>query len=287
MVSCEKSPVSQTQLINGRTRVYGIIGNPVRHSRSPLMHNAAFAVLHENAVYVPLPAVNIAEAIVGIRALGIQGISVTIPHKETILPYLDSIDLVAGKIGAVNTVTLIETVEGTELHGLNTDWIGANRALREKISLPGKRAVILGAGGSARAIGFGLIEAGVEIVFCSRTEQRGRALAEELNCPWHPLTKVARLAGDVLINATSVGMVPRSQDSLLGQQNLPAYRVVMDIVYAPVRTRLLREAEAVGCQVISGLEMLLHQGAAQFESWTGQKAPIATMRQALFAAENM
>ena len=287
MASITNLPSRHLPAIDGTTRVYGIIGNPVGHSRSPIIHNAAFAVRGENAVYVPLPATDIGAAIAGLRALGIQGVSVTIPHKETILPYLDSIDPVAGRIGAVNTVCLIKTAQGTLLHGINTDWIGANRALAEKISLAGKRAVILGAGGSARAIGFGLVEVGVEIVFCSRTEARGRALAGELNCPWHPLAEATDLGGDILINATSVGMAPRAEDSLLGRRSLAGYQVVMDIVYAPVWTRLLREAEAAGCQVISGLEMLLHQGAAQFESWTGQEAPVAAMRQALFAAESL
>lgn len=273
----------ENKVIDGNTKVYGIIGNPVRHSRSPIMHNAGFTSLGINAVYLPFPVEDVGSAVIGIRALGILGISVTIPHKENIITYLDSVDPVAAKIGAVNTVQCIETESGRKLHGANTDWIGANRALEEKIALSGKRAVILGAGGSARSIGFGLLEAGVDIILCSRTEKRGKSLADVLACPWFPLSALSNLEGDILINATSVGMTPLLNHTLVNQEDLVQYKVVMDIVYSPVRTRLIQEAESKGCLVISGLEMLLYQGIAQFEIWTGQKVPVAIMRKALLA----
>ena len=151
-------------------------------------------------------------------------------------------------------------------------------------SVNGAEAVILGAGGSARAIGFGLLERGTGFSLCSRTESRGRALAEELDCPWISLADTEQLSGDILINATSVGMVPHVENTPLPEQVVSRFQVVMDIVYAPMKTRLLQEAERKGCTIINGLEMLLYQGVAQFELWTGKPAPVAVMRDALAEA---
>jgi shikimate dehydrogenase len=266
--------------INGKTLLYGILGNPVTHSLSPAMHNAALAASDINGVYLPFPAPDITAAVTGIRGLGVQGVSVTIPHKENVMNLLDAIDPVAAKIGAVNTVINREGI----LTGLNTDWLGATRALEEEIELSGAEAVLLGAGGSARAIGFGLLEKGTKVVLCSRTESRGRALADELGCPWVPLTDARELSGDILINATSVGMEPHVENTPVPEQILSRFQVIMDIVYAPKKTRLLQEAEASGCIIINGLEMLLYQGVAQFELWTGESAPVGVMRKALHEA---
>jgi len=266
--------------INGKTKLYGIIGNPVTHSLSPLMHNAAFTETGIDGVYLPFPAPDLESAVIGIRALGIQGVSVTIPHKEKVIVLLDKVDVVARKIGAVNTIVR----EKETLSGFNTDWLGAVRALEEQITLQGRKVVILGAGGSARAIGFGMQEKGAEVVLASRTESRGRALAEELHCPWLSLQEADTISGDILINATSVGMQPDSENSPLPAMVLPQFKVVMDIVYAPLKTRLLQEAKDAGCVIINGLEMLLYQGVAQFEMWAGQFAPVSVMRQALLSA---
>lgn len=263
--------------INGKTALYGIIGNPVSHSLSPAMQNAALAACGLNGVYIPFPAKDIEAAVTGIRALGICGVSVTIPHKEGVIAYLDEIDPVAERIGAVNTII----VQKGKLVGLNTDWLGAMRALEEKTDLAGAKIVLLGAGGSAKAIGFGLLERGAKIVLCSRTESRGRALADNLECPWVSLKETEKLSGKVLINATSVGMQPNVENSPVPSTILPGFQVVMDIVYAPLQTRLLREAEAAGCFAVNGLEMLLYQGVSQFEIWTGLTAPVDVMRQAL------
>lgn len=270
--------------ITGRTKIFGIIGNPVSHSLSPLMHNAAFAELDVDAVYVPFQVEDVAAAVAGIKGLSVSGASVTIPHKESVIPYLDEIDPVAANIGAVNTIHLVERQGGSILCGSNTDWIGANRALQEKTGLEGRRIIILGAGGSARALGFGFQEAGAKVVLCSRTESRGRALAGELNCDWQSLAEVGRLQGDILVNATSVGMAPNVEESLMPVPALAGFEVVMDIVYAPLATRLLEDAAAVGCTTVNGLEMLLYQGVAQFELWTGKRAPVATMRRILLEA---
>jgi shikimate dehydrogenase len=270
--------------INGMTEVYGIVGNPVGHTLSPMMHNAAFAALGENRVYLAFQVEDIADAVKGIRALNIRGVSVTIPHKESIITCLDTVDPVALKIGAVNTVNVVGQGGTRLLCGSNTDWVGANRALANHIDLRGRHVVLLGAGGSARALAFGLMEAGARVSLCSRTEARGRKLAADLGCPWHPLTAIDRLVGDVLVNATSVGMSPKIDDSLVARGHLGNFAVVMDIVYSPFETKLLREAREAGCKVVYGLEMLLYQGVAQFELWTGQAAPVALMQAVLWRA---
>lgn len=270
--------------IDGRTKVYGIIGNPVHHSLSPLMHNNAFRHAGLNCVYLPFRTADLEGALQGIRCLDINGVSVTIPHKEAVLAFLEVIDPVARKIGSVNTIVCKRDDDAPKLLGYNTDWIGANRALAGQIEVKGTRAVILGAGGSARAIGFGLLEAGASICLCSRTESRGRRLAEELGCEWISLDESNALRGDVLVNATSVGMVPDIEKSPVPPEVTEAFEAVMDIVYAPHMTKLLKDAESRGCRLIHGLDMLLYQGAAQFELWTGLDAPVDVMRGALMEA---
>ena len=269
-------------LVNGSTEIYGIMGNPVSHSLSPAMHNAAFQHLGLNKVYVPFATEEAATALNAFRALGVKGVSVTIPHKQVLIPYLDKIDPVAAKIGAVNTLV----IRGAEVYGCNTDWLGANAALQQFTPLTGKKVLLLGAGGAARAIGFGLLEAGACLTLASRTPSTGQALAEVLGCPWLPLGAVASGQADILVNATSIGMGKNHEQSPIASQNLAAYRWVMDIVYAPLETRLLREAKAAGCQTINGLAMLLYQGVAQFELWTGLPAPLEIMRQALLSGMN-
>lgn len=266
--------------MNGATQVYGIIGNPVSHSLSPAMHNAAFAAMGLNSVYVPFPVTDVAAALTGLKALGVRGVSVTIPHKQAVLAHLDELDPVAARIGAVNTLVFNDN----KVKGYNTDWLGANRALAPHLELAGATVLLLGAGGSARAIGFGLLEAGAAVLIASRSPEPGRALAAQLGCPWHPLADVAQLRADAVVNATSVGMGTMATSSLVPAVALAHFPVVMDIVYAPLSTRLLAEAEAAGCRTIDGLQMLLHQGAAQFELWTGGPAPLSVMAGELRAA---
>ncbi|MDR3089489.1 MAG: shikimate dehydrogenase [Desulfobulbaceae bacterium] len=268
-------------MIDGNTQVYGVLGQPVRHSLSPLMQNAAFAVLGIDAVYLPMPVDDIADAVRGIRALGLAGASVTIPFKESVMPYLDYVDDIARKIGAVNTVRIEESGESRLLRGSNTDWIGAVRALTEVITLKDRHVVVLGSGGSARAVGFGLLDAGAKVTLCSRDARKGQELASRLRCLWVPLTMVDALRGDILVNTTSVGL--NSDETLMRPFSLHQYDVVMDIVYSPLHTRLLCDAAMAGCKIIHGLEMLLFQGVAQFELWTGKKAPVTAMRQALLS----
>ena len=269
--------------LTGAAETYGIIGNPVHHSLSPAMHNAAFASLGMNCVYVPLPVKDLQSGIVGLKALGFKGVSVTIPHKEKVMQYVDVLDPVAAKIGAVNTLVFgnREDDKDNSIYGYNTDWVGANRALQEKVNLNGARVLLLGAGGSARAIGYGLLEAGAEIVIANRTANKGKKLAGVLGCDFCPLDDLQRVEADVLVNTTSVGMTPEVDRTPITKGLLPGFKVVMDIVYAPLTTRLLKEAGEAGCEVVNGLSMLLYQGAAQFEMWTGQDAPVEVMQNVL------
>lgn len=265
--------------VDGATELYGILGDPVSHSLSPAMHNAAFRHLGLNKVYVPFAAADAVAAIKGFRALGVKGVSVTIPHKQAVIPELDGIDPVAANIGAVNTLLIDEG----KVHGCNTDWLGSNAALKQLTPLAGKTVLILGAGGSARAIGFGLLEEGASLTLASRTPSTGQALASVLGCPWRSLEASADFCADILINATSLGMGENREQTPIVSECLTRFGIVMDIVYSPLETRLLREAKAAGCQTINGLAMLLYQGVAQFELWTGREAPVEIMRQQLLA----
>ena len=269
-------------MINGRTRLFGILGNPVAHSLSPALHNAAFKERRINAVYVPLATTELEAALAGVKAFSFAGVSVTVPHKVAIMPLLDAIDPVAEKIGAVNTLVFKHKADG-RLHctGLNTDWIGANASLAEAIRLSGASALVLGAGGAARAVAFGLQEAGARVFIHNRSEDRGRKLAAQLACPYLTVNELRDLRAEILVNATSVGMEPEVDAIPLEADLLSNFQVVMDIVYAPVETRLVREAASRGCKVVSGTNMLLYQATAQWRLWLGEEAPVEVMRAAL------
>lgn len=271
-------------IIDGAAQTFGILGNPVRHSLSPVMHNAAFSALELNSVYIPLPAEDIGTAVAGLKALGFRGASVTIPHKEAVMAHVDVMDPAAARIGAVNTL-LIGSPENQAdrlVYGYNTDWVGANRALEDVTHLKGKTVLLIGAGGAARAIGYGLLEAGAEIMLANRTIEKGEALAGLLGCTFLPLDQLATVRANVLVNTTSVGMAPAADRTPMAQNLLGNFSVVMDIVYSPLTTRLLREAADSGCRTVDGLAMLLYQGAAQFELWTGREAPVDVMREVLY-----
>jgi shikimate dehydrogenase len=270
-------------MITGHTQLFGIIGNPVEHSLSPAMHNAAFAALGVNGVYIPMRPSDLADGFRGLRSLGFIGVSVTVPFKVAIMDFLDTIDPVARKIGAVNTLLFERTANEIRCKGFNTDWLGSNQALAEEIDLNGSTVLIIGAGGAARAVGFGLIEAGARVLLTNRTEAKGRELAAQLNCPFLPPGELATVHADALINTTSVGMAPHADGLPIQPELLSHFPVVMDIVYAPLKTRLLHEAADRGCRTIDGLQMLQYQGAAQFTLWTNLAAPHAVMRQALMA----
>lgn len=270
-------------IINGATEIFGIVGNSVHHSLSPAMHNAAFAALGMNCVYVPLPTTDLRKGVEGLKAFGFKGVSVTIPHKEEIVQYVDVMDPVAARIGAVNTLVIDSRENNAEqvVYGYNTDWVGANRALQEKIELKGSRVLLLGAGGSARAIGYGLLEAGANIVLSNRSVSRGKELANRFGCEFCRSDQLDPLQADILVNTTSVGMAPAEDRTPIDKKLLNKFSVVMDIVYAPLETQLLRDATAAGCDVVDGLSMLLYQGVAQFELWTGRNAPVEVMQAVL------
>ena len=264
-------------IIDQKTQLYGVVGSPIVHSLSPTMHNIAFSERGLNAVYLAFETKDIDGCIRGIRALGIRGLSVTTPHKSAVIPLLDEVDGLAKRIGAVNTVA---NDEG-RLVGYNTDAMGALKALEEKMELPGKTCLIIGAGGAARAIGFILRHHGVRLTICNRSIGRGENLASSLGCPFIPLREAKGIQADLLIQTTPVGMYPHEDQCIISPGMLKEGMLVMDIIYNPLETRLLRMAKARGCLAIDGLGMFIHQGAEQFRLWTGLEAPLSAMTRAV------
>lgn len=270
-------------------KLFLLLGDPVEGSLSPAMHNAAFRALGLNCVYVALdvPARFLSDAISGIRAMDVAGFNVTIPHKISVMKFLDKLDQSASLPGAVNTV---KNRRG-KLIGFNTDGEGALRALEAKIgSIEGREVMLFGAGGAARAIAFYLAKAGAKLTIANRTIARAEALASMINQKLGveirtvPLDRVKLAAtlnnADVLINATSVGMYPNVDQTIIPSSMMHRGLVVNDIVYKPLQTRLLREAKRAGAKTIDGLGMLVHQGALAFEIWTGRRPPIKVMEEA-------
>jgi shikimate dehydrogenase len=267
-------------MIDGHTKIFGILGRPVAHSLSPVMHNAAFRHLGMNAVYVAFPVTDLARAVSGLRGLGIGGVSVTIPFKEEIIPLLDELDPRAAEIGAVNTVV---NRDGS-LIGSNTDWLGAVTALTAKIDLKTRHVLILGAGGASRAIAFGIVHKGGTVTLTDIDPDRAAALARDVRATAIPPEALETCPATILVNATPVGMIPEVDGIPINPDLLGRFDVVMDIVYQPLQTRLLREAQARGAATIDGLQMLIHQGAAQFELFTGLDAPTEIMARAAYGA---
>lgn len=279
--------------ITGTTQVVLAIGDPVSKSLSPAMHNAGYRSLDLAARYVYVPArvegENLAAALAGMKALNFRGASVLMPHKERILELLDLVDETAKRIGSVNTVV---NSEG-KLKGFNTDWLGVVGALERHGSLRGKRVALLGAGGTGRAACFGLNERGAEVTIFNRTLERAEALAAEFGGKAGQLDDQLQLQEfDIVLNTTSLGMSKKVGEGRVGDiARSPvgpgAFRVgqlVCDVVYTPLKTQFLADAEAAGAEIIFGTEVLLQQGVAQFELFTGQTAPVTEMREALQAA---
>ncbi len=264
--------------LSGNTSVYGILGNPVAHSMSPLMHNAAFRLLGIDAIYLPFEVDDLRGAVPGMKALRIKGASVTHPFKTQIIGLIDEIDDTARKIGAVNT--LVFGKEG--VRGTNTDWVGAVRCLDTLLPIEGHKFVVIGAGGAARAVVFGITSKGGKAVVVNRSGEQGRALAEEFNCIFVPLSKIESVRGDCLVNTTPVGMYPKEDEMPVPKRVIGTYKAVADVIYNPLKTMLLREAEAAGCMVASGFEMFVYQGTEQFSIWTGRKAPVKEMREVVY-----
>lgn len=277
--------------IDARTQFCGVIGNPVGHSLSPAIHNAAFRKLGLNFVYLAWQVETIGDAVKGLRALGnFRGASVTIPHKVAAIPFLDHVEMTAQRIGAINTIV----AEKGKLTGYNTDATGALRALEEGgAELKGRRIVILGSGGAARAIAFALaVESGADKLMLLGIDDPERTrLAQDIST--HAAVTVEDFHLDeatlrrvlpeahVLIHCTPVGMAPKVDSTCVPASLLHADLSVMEIVYNPLETRLLKDAKRAGCRTIPGLEMFLNQAVAQFEIWTNQPAPVDVMRAVL------
>ncbi|ASS74756.1 shikimate dehydrogenase [Tumebacillus algifaecis] len=273
-------------MLTSSTRLVGLFGHPVAHSKSPQMHNAAFAELKLDYAYLAFAVEppRLSAAVEAIRALHLRGVNVTIPHKVAVLPLLDEISKEAELIGAVNTIVN----EDGKLIGYNTDGIGYLSALEEEtgIDISGKRVLLLGAGGACRAVAAQMALHGAEhIAIAARAQERAESLAARLRV--HATADGLSLeaaavqldAYDVIVNTTPVGMHPAEDAVPIGTDGLRAGQLVSDLIYNPRKTRFLHEAEARGCVVSGGLGMFVHQGAHAFRLWTGVAAPIDVMRQ--------
>lgn len=265
---------------------FGIVGHPVSHSLSPAMHNAAIQHLGIDATYdrfdiAPDNPEDLANFTYETDVNQIGGFSVTMPYKTAMMQYMDYYDPLAKAVGAINTVVN----ENSELIGYNTDVTGALAALQEKTELKGKKALVLGAGGAARAIAYVLKEGGATVYVHNRTMQKAQELCDEFELETIELDHVAAAQFDVIVNTTPVGMLPNTQESLLHAEQISSHAVVMDIITKPLKTQLIQEAEKAGATVITGERMLLHQAVSQFELWFPEhKAPVEVMEKALYAA---
>ncbi len=295
-VSAHSSPLRRSRVHRSfgpsrSTRVYGVIGDPIAHSLSPLLHNTAFAARGLDAIYLPfhvheLPGNprNLADFIKAVQSFDISGFSVTLPHKQRILRYLDVCEPLAAKIGAVNTVI----VRRGRLSGYNTDYVGVLRALERRVALPASRVLLVGAGGAARAAAFALVAQGARVFIWARRRAQARLLACAAGAEAIDRAALRRASFDAILNCTPVGMY--STRAAISGSNSPLEaselncRVVMDLIYRPQKTELLYLAERRSIDTISGVEMFLAQGIAQWEMWMGERAPRAAMRRAVLGA---
>jgi shikimate dehydrogenase len=282
-----------THNITGDTKVVGVFGYPVEHSLSPAMHNAAFAALELSYIYIPFPVRpdSLGPAIRSLSHLGIVGVNLTIPHKEHVLPFLDAITDEAREIGAVNTVYS----QDGKIYGDNTDGRGFYEPLQEQgITLRGRQVVVIGAGGAARAVVFRLAREGAQIVLTNRSWERAERLAQAVSAgygintiktvAWEETQELgeAIARAELLVHTTRIGMYP--EVDALPPLPLEAFHpdlLVYDLVYNPVETLLLKQAQARGCRTLNGVKMLVYQGAAAFERWTGIWPPTGVMEAAV------
>jgi shikimate dehydrogenase len=256
-------------------QIFALFGKPVGHSLSPVMHRAALDRMNLTGDYVAFCVENLKTAVEAIRGLNIRGVSDTIPFKTEVLPLLDELDDTARRIGAVNTIRN----DGGRLTGFNTDAAGLMNDLLEMMPVSGKHIAVLGAGGAARSAIFGAIREGAKVVIVNRTVENGETLAREFGCTFYPLSELSHVEADILINTTSVGMSPAVDQSPVEAHLLPRFATVVDIIYNPLQTKLLRDAKVAGCRTRNGVGMFVHQGAEQIRLWTGQNPPVDLMRQ--------
>lgn len=271
--------IYRIEQVDAATRVYGVAGDPVGQSLSPVIMNTALRRENVNGVYLPLHAKTLKDLIHCVREIPLHGLSVTMPYKQAILPYLDNTDAHSAKIGACNTV--VRGQDG-KLYGFNTDIAGILRPLEQRLTIENAKVLVLGAGGAARAAVFGLKERGAEVWVLNRTSAKGQKLARQAKARTIKRADLKKVAFDVIINATPVGM-GNTRDCPLKDHEIQA-RVVFDMVYDPVETHLLQVARAQGIAVIPGIEMFVQQAARQFEIWTGKPAPAGDMLRAVTIA---
>jgi 3-dehydroquinate dehydratase / shikimate dehydrogenase len=258
--------------VDPATRVYAVAGDPVAHSLSPAIMNAALRRETVNGVYLALHAKTLKDLLTCVREIPIHGLSITMPYKETIVSHLDNTDAHTTKIGACNTV--VRAQDG-KLYGFNTDAAGVVRPLQQRISLEAAKILVLGAGGAARAAVYGLKERGAEVYILNRTLGPAQKLARSARARLLKRADLKKLTFDAIINATSVGM-GNTKESPLNENEIKA-RYVFDMIYDPPETRLMKMAKAAGAEVIPGIEMFVQQAARQFEIWTGKPAPLDEM----------
>ena len=266
--------------ITQKTRVYGVIGNPIGHSLSPLLHNTGYVAAGKDAVYLPFLVERLDDFIKALPEFGVAGFSVTLPHKEAMFRYLDECEPLAERIGAVNTVTVRRN---GSLYGSNTDYLGIQRALEGKMKLRGSRVLLFGAGGAARAAAFALAKAGAELHICARRDSAARTLARAVGGEVVKRATLRKARFDAVLNATPVGMHPHAGIAPLLAEELNC-SLVMDLIYRPIQTKLLQKAAARGIRTVSGAEMFLAQGIAQWEQWMSCRAPEKSIRRVVLGA---
>jgi shikimate dehydrogenase len=267
--------------IDGETQIIGFFGKTYKTSKMYAMYNAAFEALGLNYIYVPFVVEDLAKAVEGVRHLGIKAIGVTIPYKVDVIPFLDELGSDAKRIGAVNVILN----ENGILLGENTDGRGAVKALQEVTGIAGKKVVLLGAGGSARAIAFAIADEEGDLVVINRTESAAATLTKAVCCRYTTLENLEQEIQDahIIINATSLGMAPNEGKSLINKALLSPGCVIMDLVPNPKETKLLKEAKERGCRIVYGDRMLLWQGFLKFKAYTGIEPPLEVMEKALTA----
>ena len=268
----ELRDIYRIDMVDQATQVYGVAGDPINHSLSPVMMNAAFRRETVNAVYLALHAKSLKDLLACVHDIPIRGLSITMPYKQEIVAVLENSDALTRQIGACNTV--VRSADG-KLYGFNTDVPGILIPLEQRMQLPGARVLVVGAGGVARAAAFGLKNRGAEVFIVNRTAEKGQSLARQAKAKYLKRADVAKQSFDVIINATPVGMNGNKQSPLEEKELNTKY--VFDLIYTPAETKLVKMALAKNLQVIPGLEMFVQQGARQFEIWTGKPSPIAEM----------
>lgn len=274
-------------MITGKTNICGLVGSPIDHSVSPRIHNAAFKRLNLDFVYIPFRVQkdDLKQAVRGLKVLDVRGFNVTMPHKINVIQYLDELDPLAEKIGAVNTVI---NNDG-KLKGFNTDGIGYLKSLEQHdINVKGKQILLLGAGGAGRAIAFILVQNGALLTIINRTKSKAQKISHDLLQMFGREPRVLDLtrenfaemlkSTDILVNATNIGMDPNVDLTLVGRDLLKPDILVSDIVYSPIKTKLLRDAETIGAKTVSGIDMVVWQAALAFKMWTGYPPPVDIMR---------